>query len=177
MTAPSGGVTLAQFGRLEPDRDKIEAEVRSRLSILKERLANDPELAELAPEDRELASGALKALQWAVGEDRLTQYTEEWARETAPNPTRLERTLPALLALTVRENEDPKARANAAYDAGQLHLTETISALAEALTDQEEVAEMALNALCMFSDAELTEAGIDRTLLERVTIARTTRGR
>jgi hypothetical protein len=167
--------TLAQFGRVEPDRSKVEAEVRSRLAVLKERLANDPILGALEPEDRELASGALKALQWAIGEDRLTQYTEEWARETAPNPTRLERTIPALLALTVRENEDPQARANAAYDIGQLHITEAILALAEALEDEADVAEMALNALAMFSDSELVDAGIDQTLRERITGARGTR--
>lgn len=164
--------TLAQFGRVEPDRGKVEAEVRDRMAVIKERMEKDPVLGALDPEDRDLASGALRALQWAVGEDRLTLYTEEWARESAPKPDRLERSLPLLLALTIRENEDPQARANSAYDAGQLHLVEAIPALAEALNDQEDVAETAFNALCSFSNEELLQAGLDEALIERVQDAR-----
>lgn len=166
---------LSQFGRVEPDRDKIEAEVRSRLAVVRERLANDPELAEVAEEDRVFASGELMALQWAVGEDRLMQVTEEWATKMAPNPTRLARSLPPLLAMTVRENPDPQARANAAYDIGQLHIVEAIPALADALADQEDIAETALNALCLFSDRELGAAGLDQDLLERISEVRSAR--
>ena len=36
--------TLVQFGRVEADRAKIEAEVRERLDIVKQRLASDPAL-------------------------------------------------------------------------------------------------------------------------------------
>lgn len=168
--------TLAQFGRLEPDRDKVEAEVRSRIGVIKERLANDPIIGAMEPEDRDLASGSLRALQWAVGEDRLTLYTEEWARESAPRPDRLERTLPVLLAMTVRESDDPQARANAAYDAGQLHVTEAIPALAEALSDQDaDVAEIAFGALCMFSDEDLLQAAVSQDVLDRVADSRSMR--
>jgi hypothetical protein len=165
--------TLAQFGRVEPDRDKIEAEVRSRLSLLRARVASDPALAELSPDDRDLASGAVRALQWTLGEDRLTQHTEEWLRETAPNPARLARTLPLLLARSVRESSDPNARASAAYDLGNLHFTDAIPALADALADgQTDVAEAALTALRKFTAEELRSAGLDDTLLERIAVGR-----
>ena len=164
--------TLAQFGRVEPDRDKIEAEVRSRLEVVRERLASDPALADLPPEDRDLSSGEVRALQWTLGQDSLTQSTQQWMRETAPDPARLAQKLPALLALALRESSDPNARASAAYDLGKLHITQAIPALAEALRNQPEVAETALSALCTFSDNELRTAGLDNDLLVCIGAAR-----
>lgn len=168
---------LAQFGRVEPDRDKIEAEVRSRISILRERLANDPALSDIPEEYRALTSGELVALQWAVGEDKLAQATEEWTMKTVPDPTRLDRTLPPLLVMTIHESPDPQARANAAYDAGQLHIVEAIPALSVALGDEGDVAEIALGALCLFTDDELVRAGLRGEVVERVRETRKARGR
>src|SRR5258708_9274677 len=45
--------TLAQFGRVEPDRDKIEAEVRSRLAHVRQRLSSDPPLQQDNTEERD----------------------------------------------------------------------------------------------------------------------------
>jgi hypothetical protein len=164
--------TLAQFGRVEPDRGKIATEVEKRLAIVRERLAGDPALAELSPEDRNLSSGEARALQWALGRDRLTQDTQEWLRETAPDPVRLARRLPTLLTQALRESSDPGARASAAYDLGKLHFSEAIPALVQALEDRPEVAETALGALCAFDDNELLAAGLDREILERISAAR-----
>lgn len=164
--------TLAQFGRVEQDRDKIETEVRARLGVLRDKLANDPTLAALAPEDRDLTSGEIRALQWSLGEDKLTHDTAEWARATAPDPDRLTRTLPPLLIRAVRESSDPNARASAAYDLGKMHIAESIPALAAALDDQPDVAEIALAALCTFTDGELQAAGLAQPLLRRIAAAR-----
>jgi urease accessory protein UreE len=165
--------TLAQFGRVEPDRDKIEAEVRDRLAVVRARLENDPTLSGLPPEERYVGSGAARALQWALGEDRLTRYTEEWARETAPDPNRLAQKLPAFLTRAVLESSDPNARASAAYDLGNLHITESIPALAQALAEDEpEVAQAALDALGRFGDEELRAAGLPDSLVDRIAAAR-----
>src|SRR5258708_3121687 len=48
--------TLAQFGRVELDRDKIEVEVRSRLAQVRQRLSSDPALRDYTPEERDMAS-------------------------------------------------------------------------------------------------------------------------
>src|SRR5690349_2667571 len=55
--------TLSQFGRIEPDRHKIEASVRDRLAHLRTRLAADPSLAPFTPEERDQSSGEIRALQ------------------------------------------------------------------------------------------------------------------
>jgi HEAT repeat protein len=60
------------------------------------------------------------------------------------------------------------ARASAAYDLGKLHIAEAIPALADALTDDPFVAQMALGALARFSDEELTAAGMAPAIVERV---------
>jgi hypothetical protein len=163
---------LVQFGRVEADREKIEAEVRSRLSVVKERLASDAALDGYSQEEREQTSGDVKALEWALGEDRLVRDTQEWARETAFDPTRAERRLPAMLDMLLREGSDADTRANAAYDAGQLHIVEAIPMLAAALGDEREVAEMALRALCRFSEEELREAKLEDVVIRRVGRAR-----
>lgn len=174
MLEQEGGTLekLAQFGRVEADRDKIEAEVKARLGIVRERLASDPSLDGYSQEEREQTSGELKALQWALGQDKLVQDTQEWARETAFDPTRAERTLPALLDLVGREGGDTDTRANAAYDAGQLHIVGAIPMLVGALGDEPLVAEMAIQALCRFSKDELRSANVDARVLERVEKAR-----
>ncbi len=164
--------TLAQFGRVEPDRDKIETEARSRLNIVRDKLADNETLVDLSPEERELTSGEIRALQWALGEDKLTQYTRDWAQATAPDPARLSRNLPVLLSRAVKERSDPNARANAAYDLGKLHITEAIPALADALGDEAVVAEIALAALATFSDDELRSAGLGNDILLRVSAIR-----
>ncbi|HST05260.1 MAG TPA: hypothetical protein VLQ48_11055 [Chloroflexia bacterium] len=163
---------LAQFGRVETDREKIETEVRNRLDIVKLRLATDPALDGYSQEEREQTSGELKALEWALGQDKLLQDTQEWARETAFDPTRAERTLPALLDRVGREGSDADARANAAYDAGQLHIVRAIPMLIAALDDETLVAKTALGALCKFSPEELQEAGVDVQTLEMIAEAR-----
>lgn len=164
--------TLVQFGRVEADRGKIEAEVRERLDIVKQRLASDPALDGYTEEEREQTSGELKALEWALGEDRLVRDTQEWARATAFDPTRAERNVPPLLDKLMRESDDVDTRANAMYDAGQLHIVAAIPALAAALGDEPLVSETALGALCKFSDEELRGAGLDEVVLARVEVAR-----
>jgi hypothetical protein len=164
--------TLAQFGRVEADRGKIEAEVRERLGIVKERLASDPALDGYSVEECEQTSGEVKALEWALGEDRLVRDTQEWLRETAFDPMRAERTVPALLDKLMRESDDVDTKANAMYDAGQLHIVAAIPALAAALGDEPLVSETALGALCKFNDEELRQAGVDEEVLARVGVAR-----
>ena len=164
--------TLAQFGRVETDRGKIEAEVRERLGIVKQRLVSDPALDGYSREEREQTSGEVRALEWALGEDRLIRDTQEWARETAFDPTRAERTVPALLDRLMRESDDVDTKANAMYDAGQLHIVGAIPALAAALADEPLVSETALGALSKFSDEELRGAGLDAEVLARVEVAR-----
>jgi hypothetical protein len=164
--------TLVQFGRVEADRGKIEAEVRERLGIVKERLASDPALDGYSVEEREQTSGEVRALEWALGEDRLVRDTQEWLRETAFDPTRAERTMPALLDKLMRESDDVDTKANAMYDAGQLHIVAAIPALAAALGDEPLVSETALGALCKFNDEELRGAGLDEEVLARVAVAR-----
>src|SRR5450759_3609927 len=63
MLEQEGGTLekLAQFGRVEADRDKIEAEVKARRGIVRERLASDPSLDGYSQEEREQTSGELKA--------------------------------------------------------------------------------------------------------------------
>lgn len=164
--------TLSQFGRVEPDRDKIEAEVRRRLESVQARLAKDEALAGLELEERDLHSGEVRALQWALGEDKLMRDVQEWSDQTAHDPTRLERNLPVLLLKMVREGADAGTRAIAAYDLGKLHIAEAIPALADALEDEAAVAEVSWSALLMFSDEELQAAGLGTDVLARVAEAR-----
>ena len=164
--------TLVQFGRVEADRGKIEAEVRERLDVVKQRLASDPALDGYTEEEREQTSGELKALEWALGQDRLVRDTQEWVRATEFDPTRAERTVPALLDRLMRESDDVDTRANAMYDAGQLHIVAAIPALVAGLAEEPLVSETALGALSKFSDEELRGAGVDEDVLARVAVAR-----
>ena len=85
---------------------------------------------------------------------------------------RAERTVPALLDKLMRESDDVDTRANAMYDAGQLHIVTAIPALAAALGEEPLVSETALGALCKFSGEELRGAGLDEDVLARVEVAR-----
>src|SRR5437762_7904080 len=85
--------TLAQFGRVEPDRDKIEASVRERLTHLRERMAAEPHLQQFTPHERDQSSGEVRALQWALGEDTLTLDTTEASKRHDPDPSRTVRAI------------------------------------------------------------------------------------
>src|SRR5207248_2373450 len=52
---------LAQFGRLEPDRDKIVGSAQDRLALLRERMSGDPALDGYSQEERERTSGEVQA--------------------------------------------------------------------------------------------------------------------
>lgn len=160
--------TLAQFGRIEPDRDKIEAEVRSRLAALRARMAADPHLAQYSQEERDSSSGEIRALQWALGEDILTIYTQELMKGHDPDPSRTNRALPAILIHALEEGPDPGTRAASAYDIGQLHITQGIPALAAALADDPLVADISLKALSLFTNEELLAANLPPGVLARV---------
>ena len=100
--------TLAQFGRIEPDRDKIEAEVSSRLAILRDRMATDPDLALYTQEERDSSSGEICALQWSLGEDILTFYTQELMKGHDPDPSRTDRACrPAYLSTPLKKARTP----------------------------------------------------------------------
>src|SRR4051794_16583750 len=164
--------TLAQFGRIEQDRDKIEASVRERLAHLRERLATDPDLATYTPEERDQSSGEIRALQWALGEDTLTLYTNELMKGHDPDPSRTDRALPGILIHALEEGPDVDTRASAAYDLGKLHITQAIPALAAALTDDPFVADLALRSLASFSDEELAAANLAPAVISKVVEAR-----
>ncbi len=164
--------TLAQFGRVELDRDKIEAEVRSRLSHVRQRLASDPELQDYTVDERDMASGELRALQWSLGEDTLSLYTQELLKGHDPDPSRTDRAMPGILIHTLEEGPDVDTRASAAYDLGKLHIAQGIPALAAALTDEPFVAELALQALASFSDGEISAAGLADDVIAEIGRAR-----
>lgn len=163
---------LAQLGRVEPDRANVQAAVEERLAALRERLSTDPSLSRYSAEARDMASGEIRALQWALREDKLTLYTEELMKGHDPDPSKTDRAVPTILIHTLEEGPNVDARASAAYDLGKLHIVKAIPALATALDDDPFVAEMAFGALCRFTDEELAEAKLDGTLLERVRAAR-----
>jgi hypothetical protein len=165
--------TLAQFGRVEQDRDKIEASVRERLIHLRERMAAAPDLVLFSPEERDHSSGEIRALQWSLGEDALTLYTNELMKGHDPDPSRTDRAMPGILIHALEEGPDVDSRAGAAYDLGKLHITQGILALAAALADDPFVAELALQALASFSDQELAAASLSPSVLAQVVEART----
>jgi hypothetical protein len=163
--------TIAQFGRVEPDRDKIEASARERLAHVRERLAADPDLRGYAPEVRDQASGEIRALLWALGEDTLSLYSRELMKGRG-DPSRTDRAVPGILIHALEEGPDPDTRAGAAYDLGKLHVVQGIPALAAALADDPFVAGIALKSLASFSDQELSEAGLDAGTLAKIQAAR-----
>src|ERR1044072_4531152 len=63
---------LANLQRSEPDAERVEAFVRERLLTLRAELAADPSLARFSEEERDQASGEVRGLLWALGEDALT---------------------------------------------------------------------------------------------------------
>lgn len=164
--------TLAQFGRVEPDRDKIEASVRERIDHLRERLAADPNLAVYTAEERDQSSGEIRALQWALGEDTLTLYTNELMKGHDPDPSRTDRAMPGILIHALEEGPDIDTRASAAYDLGKLHIAQGIPALAAALNDDPFVADLALRSLASFTDEDLAAANLDPSVRARITEAR-----
>jgi len=164
--------TLAQFGRVELDRDKIEAEVRSRLAHMRQRLASDPALHDYSADERDMASGEVRALQWSLGEDTLSLYTQELLKGHDPDPSRTDRAMPGILIHTLEEGPDVDTRASAAYDLGKLHIAQGIPALAAALTDDPFVAELALKALASFSDDEISTAGLPDDVIAEIRQAR-----
>jgi hypothetical protein len=160
--------TLAQFGRIEPDREKIEASVRERLAHVRERLAADPDLQDYSPEERDRSSGEIRALMWALGEDTLSLYTKELMKSHDADPSRTDRAVAALLVHTLEQGPDVDTRAGAAYDLGKLHVVNGIPTLAAALTDDPLVADVALKSLASFSDEELSAAGVTDQLLSAI---------
>src|SRR3954451_3375533 len=58
--------TPGQLGRVEADRTRFEAEVRSRVAHVRERIATDPDYSNVPEELRDQASGELRALVWAL---------------------------------------------------------------------------------------------------------------
>jgi len=160
--------TLSQFGRVEPDRDKIEASARERLANVRERLAADPDLQDYSPEERDQASGEIHALLWALGEDTLSLYTRELAKGRDADPSRTDRAVAALLVHTLEEGPDVDTRASAAYDLAKLHIVQGIPTLAAALRDDPLVADVALKSLAAFTDRELSAAGLDLHMLSAI---------
>lgn len=164
---------IAQLGRAEPDRAKIEEIVRERLEAMRTTLAADPFLAALSSQERDLVSGEVRALMWALREDTLTLFTQELLRENEHHdPGRTDRALPTILIHTLEEAPEVDARASAAYDLGKLHITRAIPRLATALHDHRIVAETAFHSLLLFTDNELQEAGLSTSLVERIKEAR-----
>ena len=64
---------IAQVGRVEPDRARIEEIVRERLAVVHERFASDPATAHLTSQEHEAISGETRALMWTLREDTLTR--------------------------------------------------------------------------------------------------------
>ena len=160
---------IAQVARVEPDGDKIATIVRDRLVAVRGRIAADPDVAELTPEERDYTSGEVKALLWALGEDRLSLNLGILMEGySLSDPTRADRVLPGLLTRTITEGESAEARANAAYDVGKMRITQAIPALVAALEDDPWVAEIALDALCAFTGEELRQAGVPDSVMQRV---------
>lgn len=163
---------IAQVGRVEPDRTRIEQIVRERLAVLGERSAGDPATARLTLQEREASSGEARALLWTLREDTLTRYSDELAKGRTPDPARTDRAMPTILTHTLRNGPNIEARASAAYELGKLHISEAIPALTDALQDDPLVAQMALGALARFTDEELTAAGTAPAIVEKARAAR-----
>jgi hypothetical protein len=159
---------IAQLGRVEADRGKIEQIVRERLEEVRGKLAANPSYAGLAPEQRDLASGEVGALLWALQEDRMTHYSRELSKGHDPDPSRTDRAVPGILVHTLQEGPSVEARASAAYELGAMHIPQSIPALVAALEDDPFVAEIAMRALSKFSDEELTGSGLDPATLAQL---------
>ncbi len=162
---------IAQLGRVEEERAKIEAIVRERLVELQERMAQSSATANLRPEEYAYASGEVKALMWALGEDRLIQSMAQASsnREASQgNPAQFGDAMTTMLIQALREGAERDTRASAAYDIGRLHLVTALPQLAAALNDHPHVASVALQALKGFSDDELTQANVPEEVTRQV---------
>jgi HEAT repeat protein len=147
--------------------------VRERLEEKRRKLSTDPDLHLLTQEERDRSSGEIHALLWALGEDFLSRGVRTIMEEhDNPDPSHTDRALPNILIHFLEEGPNIESRASAAYDLGMLHVTAAIPALAAALEDVPEVAEVALRALTTFTDQELDEAGIPAETQQRVRNAR-----
>jgi hypothetical protein len=154
---------IAQLGRVEPDRGKIEALVVERLETVRS------SLAALPPDQHESASGEVKALLWALGQDRLTLSMRQLAlNRLRPNPHQTDRTVAATIIHNLRAGPDPETRAGAAYEAGKLQIAEALPHLVAALGDHRLVADVALEALACFADHQLRAAGVAEDTLARI---------
>ncbi len=160
---------LAQLGRVEPDREKVEVVVRQRIESLRAESAGDERLAALNEEERDQTTGEARALLWSVGEDRLTRNSRFLVegREHS-DPTRTDRAVPNILIHTLEEGPSPETRASAAYELGQLHIAQAIPNLVAALEDEPEVVEFALLALAKFTSEQLREAEVSSDLVEKI---------
>jgi hypothetical protein len=166
---------IAQLGRVEEDRAKIEAMVLDRLTTLKERMASDSATAHLRPEEYAYVSGEVKALLWALGEDRLLQSMRQASASrdaSQGNPAQFDNAVAATLVRALREGAERDTRASAAYDIGRLHLVAALPALGAAIDDHPHVAAVALRALSTFSDDELSEAGVPETVMRKIAAGR-----
>lgn len=156
---------IAQLGRIEEDRAKVEVIVRDRLDELQARMAQESATAHLRPEEYAYASGEIKALMWALGEDRLLQRMKQASssREASQsNPAQFGDAMTTMLIQALREGAERDTRASAAYDIGRLHLVAALPQLAAALNDHPYVAAVARQALQSFTDDELAAAGVMR---------------
>ncbi|HKP53844.1 MAG TPA: hypothetical protein VJ183_14480 [Chloroflexia bacterium] len=162
---------IAQLGRVEEDRGKIETIVRERLDVLRERMAQDNALASLQADQYEYTSGEFKALLWVVGEDLLTQNLRLVVRThnlSKSDPAQATQAVADMLMRAVRDGKTIDMRASTAYDIGRLHIVQALPQLAAALRDHPQVAEVALQALKSFSADELSEAGLTEEVRGRV---------
>ena len=164
---------LAQLGRVEADRAKIELSVRERLAVVRQRISADLDMQGFSQDDLDESSGEIRAFLWALGEDRMS-YNVRIIMEghDKRDPNRTAHAMPTILIHTIEEGPNPESRGSAAYDLGKLHITQGIPALATALKDEPMVADVALGALCSFSDEELQAAGLGADVLGQVRKAR-----
>ncbi|MEO8286345.1 MAG: HEAT repeat domain-containing protein [Chloroflexota bacterium] len=163
---------LAQFGRVEPNRLKIEQAVRERLEHLRTTMRNEPTQKGRNAAERDMASSEIRVLQWALGEDTLTLYSQELQKGHDPDPSRTDRAVPGILIHALEEGPDVETRASAAYELGKLRVAQAIPALVTALEDDPFIAGIALSALAGFTDDELTAAGLDKDVIRKVQAAR-----
>lgn len=155
---------LLQLGRAVDDRARIEEIARERLQEMRLTLSEDETLRNLEEEQRDYASGEVRALVWALGEDMLTLGMAEMMRGRGQaDPARTDRALPAILIHQLEEAPDAETRASAAYELGKLHITQAIPNLTAALKDKPLVAEIASRSLAMFTSEELKQAGAAKT--------------
>ena len=162
---------IAQLGRVEEDRDKIEVIVKERLGLLQDKMKRESATSGLRPEEYGYASGEVEALMWALGQDQLLKSMSEASNSRAAsqsNPAQYSQSVTTMLVRALREGAERDTRASAAYDIGRIHLAAALPELAAALNDHPQVASVALQALRSFSEAELIDARIPEEVLRRI---------